>query len=383
MSWKDESEPNNKYCFVGTDGMVQRFITTQNFGHNRRRTNAIRVEYFPRIHLIAACPRSPRVHEQSERTRTIPMHELSSCRCPVPSYGELRTMKKKECSAHSTLVSLFAKRFPAGHLSFLGLGPETKWYSTNKERPGRKWDRVAELMMIKFGESGHPVFRATSQLSRGTLKSKRSGKLSIHFCADGDTIELFFAQSFLSISSVSTEQFQICVKNTVAVKQEQGDLLWQSNLTQDFSYSWKNMDWFWTRYSVRSCVPIGKKNKHSSATRRTSSRRRWSDRILETEIWSSEQHWVLSILVWWCMEEQDGMRRRQQEKISILYWPVRTRNSSPSSSSRSFRTQSHWSFTAGQCIDSEQFLRVHSSYWRCGQSTLHHKFRIDRGRTKI
>ena len=27
-------------------------------------------------------------------------------------------------------------------------------------------------MVIKFGESGHPVFRATSPLSRGTLKSK-------------------------------------------------------------------------------------------------------------------------------------------------------------------------------------------------------------------
>ena len=27
--------------------MVQRFITIQNFGHNQRRTDGIRVEYFP------------------------------------------------------------------------------------------------------------------------------------------------------------------------------------------------------------------------------------------------------------------------------------------------------------------------------------------------
>ena len=46
-------------------------------------------------------------------------------------------------------------------------------------------------MMIKFGESVHPVFRATSPLSRGTLKSKGHGKLSIHFCADLETIETF------------------------------------------------------------------------------------------------------------------------------------------------------------------------------------------------
>ena len=65
-----------------------------------------------------------------------------------------------------------------------------------------KWDRVAELMMIKFGESGHPVFRATSPLSRGTLKSKGGGKLSIHFCADGDKIETVF-RTIISVNLLS------------------------------------------------------------------------------------------------------------------------------------------------------------------------------------
>ena len=100
-----------------------------------------------------------------------------------------------ECIANSTLVSPFAKRFPAGRWSFLGPGSERKWYSTNKERPGGIWDRVAGLMITKFGESGHPVFRATSPLSRGTLKSKGGGQLSIHFCADGDTIETVFSHN--------------------------------------------------------------------------------------------------------------------------------------------------------------------------------------------
>ena len=44
----------------------------------------------------------------------------------------------------------------------------------------------------KIGGSGHQVFRATSPLSRGTLKSTGCEKLSIHFCADGDTIETVF-----------------------------------------------------------------------------------------------------------------------------------------------------------------------------------------------
>ena len=41
---------------------------------------------------------------------------------------------------------------------------------------------------MKLAESGHPVLRATSPLSRGQLKKKGGGKLSIHCCADLDTI---------------------------------------------------------------------------------------------------------------------------------------------------------------------------------------------------
>ena len=57
-------------------------------------------------------------------------------------------------------------------------------------------------MMLKFGESGHPVFRATSPLSRGTLKSKGGGQLSVHCCADGDTIETVF-RTIISVNQLS------------------------------------------------------------------------------------------------------------------------------------------------------------------------------------
>ena len=57
-------------------------------------------------------------------------------------------------------------------------------------------------MMIKFRESRHPVFRATSPLSRGTLKSKGGGKLSFHFCANGDTIETVF-RTIISFNQLS------------------------------------------------------------------------------------------------------------------------------------------------------------------------------------
>ena len=34
LSWKGESEPNIKYCLGSAVGLVPRFITIQNFGHN-------------------------------------------------------------------------------------------------------------------------------------------------------------------------------------------------------------------------------------------------------------------------------------------------------------------------------------------------------------
>ena len=55
-------------------------------------------------------------------------------------------------------------------------------------------------MMIKFGESGTPSF--PSHKSRGTLRSKGGVKLSMHFCADGETIENVF-RTIISVNQLS------------------------------------------------------------------------------------------------------------------------------------------------------------------------------------
>ena len=72
---------------------------------------------------------------------------------------------KKECEANAQLVSLLAKRFGPGQWSFLGPGSEKKWFSISEDSPQGEWDRMAEKMMLGFGESGHPVFRATNPVS--------------------------------------------------------------------------------------------------------------------------------------------------------------------------------------------------------------------------
>ena len=77
-----------------------------------------------------------------------------------------------------------------GHLLVLVLRKSgTVLVKTVHKESGTKWRRK---MMLEFAESGGPIFRATSPLSRGQLKSKGHGKLSIHCCADLETIQTIF-----------------------------------------------------------------------------------------------------------------------------------------------------------------------------------------------
>ena len=111
---------------------------------------------------------------------------------------------EKECESNARLVSLCAKRFGTGQWSFLGPGSEKKWYSISADSPQGEWDRTTEKMILEFGESRHPVFRATSPWSRGHLKSKGGGKLSIHFCADQETIKTVF-RKIISVNQLSLQ----------------------------------------------------------------------------------------------------------------------------------------------------------------------------------
>ena len=76
-----------------------------------------------------------------------------------------------------------------------------KWYSSENSPQGA-WDNIAEQMLLELAESGHPTFRATTPLSRGTLKSNGRGKLSMHFAADVDTIDTIY-RIILSVNQLS------------------------------------------------------------------------------------------------------------------------------------------------------------------------------------
>ena len=60
-------------------------------------------------------------------------------------------------------------------------------------------------LRTKFSESGHPVFRGSSALERGALRSKGKGKLSIHFCGDEDTAEVVL-RTIISVNQLSVSR---------------------------------------------------------------------------------------------------------------------------------------------------------------------------------
>ena len=98
---------------------------------------------------------------------------------------------EKECDLNANLVSQNAKKFDQnnGHFSVLNLKRSNP---ISENSPQEEWDNIAERMMLEFAESGHPVFRVTSPLSRGQLKSKGHGQLSRHCRADLDVIKTVF-----------------------------------------------------------------------------------------------------------------------------------------------------------------------------------------------
>ena len=118
---------------------------------------------------------------------------------------------EQECNANADLVSIFAKRFTAGRWSFLGPGSEKKWYSTYTDRPQGEWDTVAELMISNSEKADTQFPEQRVHCPEETLQSKGGGELSVHFCADGGTIETVFRTIiFVNQSSIDGAVSDLC-----------------------------------------------------------------------------------------------------------------------------------------------------------------------------
>ena len=155
--------------------------------------------------------------------------ELSSCRCSMTSYEELKTMKRNVLLIpHLCLYLQKDFQQDVGHSSDLdqkqsGILLKMKDLEENGTKSLNWWGSNSEKADTQFSEPRDRCLEERSKAKKVENYLYASVPMEIR-------LKLFFAQSFLLISSVSTEQSQNCVKSIVAVKQEQGDLLWQSDL---------------------------------------------------------------------------------------------------------------------------------------------------------
>ena len=72
--------------------------------------------------------------------------------------------------------------------------------TTHSEKPDGYWDKVAERVMLNFAEN-HSIFRATSAIERGELRSREKGKKFAHFNGSEEIIELVLLISLRSSRS--------------------------------------------------------------------------------------------------------------------------------------------------------------------------------------
>ena len=122
---------------------------------------------------------------------------------------------EQECLENARLVSLCARKFGKGQWSFSEPDSEKKWYCVKKDSQQGSLDNTAEKMLMEF-VSGCPIFRATTPLSRGSLRDSRRDVWRIRipprkkgaFCCDG-TINRAQCGSFIGEWWPSISKFSI------------------------------------------------------------------------------------------------------------------------------------------------------------------------------
>ena len=170
---------------------------------------------------------------------------LSSCRCSTTSHGDPKTMKRNANLALSSFLFL-QKDFHQenGHSSDLDqrrnciLLTNTNHKENGTESLNKWWwnsqkaDTHFSVLRVYCHEERSKAMVVDNYQYTSVLMVIR--------------LKLFFAQLFLLISSVFTEQSQICLKNAKPATLERGHLFWWDNLTHCLCPVWWRQTHFLT-----------------------------------------------------------------------------------------------------------------------------------------
>ena len=149
VSWKTERSIGSREEVERTDRMVQLYYTIQRIMSKRWRNNGVRAEDFPGFTTLQILRKKQNMMDEIQ----CDPEEFTGRIICVSMFNDIELGKERNkdaCIMNSTMVQDDARKFPHGHRSFLGPGPEQKWYGTNTYKPDGQWDRVAEDMLINF-----------------------------------------------------------------------------------------------------------------------------------------------------------------------------------------------------------------------------------------
>ena len=183
----------------------------------------------------------------------------------------VRSTTSRPRMAHSEKIKRLRKKISVGMWVFSRSWWGRKWYGTQNCKPQGQWNYAADVMVSKFEDSGHPVFRACSALDRGFFKKK--GR-DVRFT----TVRILRMQSFyfalliLQISSVCTEQSRIDVMNWLSRYLVSHFQVWRNpsrKWTSSFFENWSLRKWIrWYEHVRRmlkqreiDCIIIKKDSK--------------------------------------------------------------------------------------------------------------------------
>ena len=218
MSWKDESEPNIKYCLGTTVGMVQRFITIPNIGHNQRRTDGIRVEYFPgftTLELVREVQKlmSKMGEPEQFQGRIIFMSMFNDI------IWEIKTMRRNVLLIPH--LCLYSQKISSRTLVIPRTWIRNKvvfylHWQTKRRMGSSRWIDDDQIWRKRT-----PSFPSHESVVPGNAQKQRRWKI-IHFCADGDTIETVF-RAIISVNQLSIYGASVKQSTGRPVEAEQSD----------------------------------------------------------------------------------------------------------------------------------------------------------------
>ena len=195
-------------------------------------------------------------------------------------------------------VKVLARRFGIGQWSFIGPGSEEEMVFI-REQSTRSVGPIFFSNVAGICRKWHPTFRATTPLSKGFLKSKGRGKLSVHFAADQDTIDTIY-RIILSVNQLSIYGAVAAICDEFVGQQDRTGNLWllmgqsivlgevkaEAPLHNESSHQWPN--------SMEAV--------HSTSWNRFHQKRKWVNsvrkagfiRVVEVgPIFRDQGHWVI------------------------------------------------------------------------------------------